>query len=302
MKTPTIYVIIVTYNGLRWVDACFGSLRRSTVPLHTVVVDNRSTDGTPEAIAERFPEVHLIRSAENLGFGRGNNIGIRYAREQGADYYFLLNQDAWIFPQTLSRLLAAEKPGDGVLSPVHLDGTAERMDRMFRGYLFPDRKEDDRTLLAGFTAPCEAKFVNAAAWLLPAYTVESVGGFDPLFSHYGEDNNYVHRLHFHGFKVRVVPGSFICHDRQNGGNPLRTAWVGRYLTIVYADPRRSVWSATLHTLGRQLNLLARIPAYRLLNRKAEAKAITDAYRACFRRWRSITESRLKNRQKGPSWL
>lgn len=82
-----IYTIIVTYNGMRWVDACFGSLRGSTVPLHTVVVDNGSTDGTPQRIAERFPEVHLIRSDENLGFGRGNNAGIRYALGQGATHF-----------------------------------------------------------------------------------------------------------------------------------------------------------------------------------------------------------------------
>ena len=102
-----IYTIIVTYNGMRWVDACFGSLRGSTVPLHTVVVDNGSTDGTPQRIAERFPEVHLIRSDENLGFGRGNNAGIRYALGQGATHFFLLNQDAWIYPDTVERLLGA---------------------------------------------------------------------------------------------------------------------------------------------------------------------------------------------------
>ena len=146
-----IYTIIVTYNGMRWADACFGSLRGSTVPLHTVVVDNGSTDGTPQRIAERFPEVHLIRSDENLGFGRGNNAGIRYALGQGATHFFLLNQDAWIYPDTVERLLGAEDDRSGILSPVHLDGSAERMDEAFKRYLFGDAAatRDDGLLLGG---------------------------------------------------------------------------------------------------------------------------------------------------------
>ena len=168
-----IYTIIVTYNGMRWADACFGSLRGSTVPLHTVVVDNGSTDGTPQRIAERFPEVHLIRSDENLGFGRGNNAGIRYALGQGATHFFLLNQDAWIYPDTVERLLGAEDDRSGILSPVHLDGSAERMDEAFKRYLFGDAAatRDDGLLLGGLTSPREARFINAAAWLLPLRTI-----------------------------------------------------------------------------------------------------------------------------------
>ena len=71
-----IYAIIVTYNGMRWVDACFGSLRGSTVPLHTVVVDNGSTDGTPQRIAERFPEVPPKKIVSNFWGSLQTSIGI----------------------------------------------------------------------------------------------------------------------------------------------------------------------------------------------------------------------------------
>lgn len=304
MNIPRIYVIIVTYNGLRWVDACFGSLRASTLPLHTIVVDNGSTDGTADRIAERFPEVELIRSAENLRFGRGNNLAIRRARELGADYYFLLNQDAWIYPDTIARLLAAETPDSGILSPVHFDGTAELLDKGFKSYVFGKRRqgEADAKLLEELITVREVEFVNAAAWLLPAHTVERVGGFDPLFNHYGEDDNYCHRVLLRGLKIQVVPGARICHDRQGGVSPLQTAWVGRYLVIIYADPRHTPWQTTRHTLPTQLTLLAKAPAYLVTGRKAAAAAIVDAYRNFFRRRREIAASRRANRLEGPNWL
>jgi len=90
-----VSVIIVSYNFEQWIDRCLGSLRRSTSPISVIVVDNGSKDKTTQIIEKNYPEVHLIKTGANLGFGKANNIGIRYAMEQGADYFFLLNQDAW---------------------------------------------------------------------------------------------------------------------------------------------------------------------------------------------------------------
>lgn len=298
----TIYVVIVTYNGLRWVDACFGSLRNSSVPLRTVVVDNASTDGTAERIAERFPEVHLIRSVENLGFGRANNLGIRYARERDADYFLLLNQDAWLFPDTVVRLLAAEDPACGILSPVHLDGTGEKMDRAFRKYVFgKEATPSDGELLEAFTTPRDVQFVNAAAWLLPRRTIETVGGFDPIFAHYGEDDNYCHRVLHHALTIRVVPDAAICHDRQDTKKPLQTAWVGRYLLMTYADPRYTPWQATRRTAAVQLRLLAKVPWLLAAGRSEEARQIGRAYGDLWRRRREVAASR-RDAQPGPRWL
>lgn len=61
----------------------------------------------------------------------------------------------------------------------------------------------------------ELTFVNAAFWLLPIETVKRIGGFSPLFYHYGEDRNYILRVIYHGFKVSYLPNAFATHDRQN---------------------------------------------------------------------------------------
>ena len=130
---PKIYVIIVTYNAMKWAERCFSSLRKSSIPVHTIVVDNGSNDGTQEFIKTQFPEVEFIQSAENLGFGKANNLGIEKAYKNGADFFYLMNQDAWIFENSIQNLLEVyenypKKEEIGILSPMHLDGTEKKLD------------------------------------------------------------------------------------------------------------------------------------------------------------------------------
>ena len=122
MKSNKILVIIVTYNAMKWAEKCFTSLRNSSVTSDVIVVDNGSTDGSQEFIHEHFPEVELIENKENLGFGRANNIGLRKALEDKYEYAYLLNQDAWVLPNTFEELIAVSEkhPEYGVLSPMQL--------------------------------------------------------------------------------------------------------------------------------------------------------------------------------------
>ena len=81
MKTDLL-VIIVTYNAMKWVDRCFDSLIDSTYPNDVFVVDNGSTDGTQDYIKSKYPNVIFVQSGENLGFGKANNLGFKYAIER----------------------------------------------------------------------------------------------------------------------------------------------------------------------------------------------------------------------------
>lgn len=82
MKVNTI---IVTYNGAQWIEKCLDSLHECKVKTHILIVDNASTDNTLSIIREKYPEVELIESAKNLGFGKANNIGLRKALDERAD-------------------------------------------------------------------------------------------------------------------------------------------------------------------------------------------------------------------------
>lgn len=216
-KSVSIFVIIVTYKGHQWYDRCFTSLRESSMPLKTIVVDNASDDGTVEYIRESFPEIHLIESKENLGFGRANNIGMRYALDHGCDYVFLLNQDAWVEPNSISELVKIHQqhPGYGVLSPMHVtadkkglyieieDGKTDHANSLLSDCYFQSLK-DVYTF----------KYINAAAWLMTRQTLETIGGFDPIFFLYGEDDNYLQRMEYHGVKLGLAPKIQIIHDHQ----------------------------------------------------------------------------------------
>ncbi|WKK67347.1 glycosyltransferase family 2 protein [Lutimonas zeaxanthinifaciens] len=215
-----IYVIIVTYNGSKWIDKCFGSLLKSSVPLEIFAIDNSSTDGTPDIIRAKYPNVKVIETGENLGFGKANNIGLKKAIDNEADFVFLLNQDAWIEDEyTISKLvLAAEKNKNyGVISPIHLNGSGDKLDKKFGQYLynlggrtyFTDKLRERIT-----SEIIDVEFVNAAGWLITKECLSKVGYFDSLFYHYGEDYNYLQRVHFFSYKVGVLTTSFINHDRE----------------------------------------------------------------------------------------
>jgi N-acetylglucosaminyl-diphospho-decaprenol L-rhamnosyltransferase len=217
----TIYAIIVTYNGSKWIDKCFGSLVNSTIPLKILAIDNASTDGTPGIIKEKFPQVEVIETGQNLGFGKANNIGLKRVLEEKADYAFLLNQDAWVEEDTIKKLIKIQKenPEYHLLSPIHLNGKGDAIDRNFQNYLgnnFTPGFFSDLYLKKKKTL-YEGKYANAAAWLLSYHCVKTVGGFDPLFKQYGEDNDYISRLHQAQLKLAIVPDTVIYHDRPQDG-------------------------------------------------------------------------------------
>ena len=216
-----LFVIVVTYKGKLWYDDCFTSLRECTIPVQTIVVDNASNDGTVEYIRENYPEIILIENKVNLGFGQANNLAMRYALDHGCDYVFLLNQDAWVEPDTFEKMVAIHQRNQeyGILGCINV--TKEK-DHMLKGFvpMIADPYSGSMQLIddmyfSRLKEVYEIKSILAAAWLLPRVILETVGGFDPIFFHYGEDDNYLQRALYHGFKVGVCPLCPIVHDAES---------------------------------------------------------------------------------------
>lgn len=214
-----IACVIVTYNGDKYIRKCLTSLSKNVCDKEVIVIDNGSTDGTQTIIKEEFAWVNLIESQKNLGFGKANNIGIKKGIELNCDYFFLLNQDAWLLDFGLDELLKTYNcvGSFSIISPIHLTGDGKALDYYFSGYL--DSKRNSRLIYdllirsKDLMPVYETSFVNAAIWFLSKQTMEVVGGFDPIFHHYGEDIDYVNRLKYKKLKIGICPEIFGYHDR-----------------------------------------------------------------------------------------
>jgi GT2 family glycosyltransferase len=214
-----IVSIIVAHNGIQWYEKCFSSLLNSTIQNEIIVIDNSSNDDTVKFIKEKYPEIQLIVNDENLGFAKANNIGIEYALRKGADFIFLLNQDAWVEQDTLSTLadVFLSVPDAGIVSPIHLNGSNTGLDLGFVDYISRHNTPDfiSDLYIGKLNSWYKTNFINAAAWLLSRNCIEKVGGFDTsLFFHYGEDDNYCQRVCYHNFGIYISTIAKIYHDRE----------------------------------------------------------------------------------------
>jgi GT2 family glycosyltransferase len=212
-----LMIIIVTYNATPWLYKCLGSIDFDKYKV--VVVDNNSQDETVKIIEQNYQQIKLFKEKENLGFGQANNKGVSFALSQGAEHVFLFNQDAYLIDDALDRLIQFQIQYSeyGILSAIHTNADGTRLDRNFSNYVSFNANPafySDHVLGRPLQEVYEVPFVNAAGWLISKECLMTVGGFDPIFFHYGEDDNYCQRVLFHDFKIGVLSKTFMIHDRE----------------------------------------------------------------------------------------
>jgi N-acetylglucosaminyl-diphospho-decaprenol L-rhamnosyltransferase len=221
VAVPDVTVVVVTWNALPWIEQCLASVEGEDV----IVVDNGSTDGTVDAVHERFPAVRVIEQ-DNRGMGGGNNSGMREATGR---YFFLLNSDAWVVGDGLARLVefADAHPEAAVVGPrlLNTDGSLQRsvrgeptLWRLATEYLFI-RKLAPRTNLlnplyaGGFDHRIvrEADWLSGAALLVRREAADQVGLFDEDFFMFGEEVDWMTRFRRAGWKVLFFPAADVMH-------------------------------------------------------------------------------------------
>ena len=235
-----VLVIVVSYNGTPWLERCLSSVYPGAKTGHFApdlyVWDNDSTDGSADYVAKHFPGAHLVRSAENVGFAKANNMGFQYALDHGYDYVYLLNQDAWLAPGSLETLVAAAQahPDYAVLSPLQYQDGYQAFDSQFAKL---------------YHGSVEVKRIMAAHWLVPVGALKTVGPFEEeLFPLYGQDDDWCNRVRYQGLKVGVVPGAKAVHDRALRQETKEKVIRRNYYTgslIRLCDPNRPLWERFL---------------------------------------------------------
>ncbi len=218
-----IYVIILNWNGKEDTLQCLGSLEEVSTPHEVVVVDNGSSDGSVAAFLAAFPEVHILETGENLGYAEGNNVGIRYSLEEGADYIFVLNNDTVVTKDILEKFLMRDVPIQGGKALLmddpfkidHLGGTWNAKEGSFK--------------LVGANAPASAwtnpiflDYVCGVAIFAKAEVFKKVGLFDPRFFLFWEESDWCFRAKKLGFATQVCPEAVLFHKKSasfSGGTP-----------------------------------------------------------------------------------
>lgn len=237
-SNPSVYALVLNWNRAQDTIECLDSLKRQEpVSPIILVLDNGSQDNSVEIIKNRFPDELLIECPNNLGFGGGANLGFHRALERGADYIFLINNDAIAAPDALRHLLHFASQEIGLLAPIvyyhneptriwSAGGRFRRLILEIRDDLRnqPSRREWPEVL--------EKDFVTACCLLIPRRTLETVGGFDnQTFQHFYEDFDFCLRLRQAGKKILVIPQARVWHKVAGStggqGAPEERYWMAR---------------------------------------------------------------------------
>jgi GT2 family glycosyltransferase len=236
---PDASIIIVSFNTREVLRQCLQSVIDDSAGLdiEIIVVDNCSSDGSPEMVERDFPQALVMRSAVNLGFGEGNNLALRVARGR---YFVLLNSDAFFVPGSLARAIQHmdESPevGLGGCRLVGRDGVSQPSSRCFHTVLgdaivltglaakYPKSKffgRFDRTW-ANELDPAPVDWVPGAFTILRPSALKQVGYFDPDFFLYYEEVDLCRRMKLAGIPVWYWPDIVVIHIGGESSRQLKT--------------------------------------------------------------------------------
>jgi hypothetical protein len=300
---PRVAIVVLSWNGRDDTIECLASLGRMRWERQTaIVVDNGSTDGTAEAVRERFPDALVIRSEENLGFAEGNNVGIRAALEADADYVLVLNNDTIVDERLVEALVeeAERRPDAGALCP--LIRYVDPPDRIW----YAGARFDPRAVHNGrhtgygerdagqYHAVREIGRATGAAMLVPRRVIEEVGYFDSSLFIQVEDVEWSLRMRAAGYRILFVPAGVLWHHvavASGGERAPETAYYEMRNTLVVST-RHAPLSRPRH-LWRELGILA----VHLFHARLAPRPLENA-RAVVRGWRDYRAGRLGPRGSG----
>lgn len=263
---PEISVIIVSWNARKFLEECLDSLSRGiTRTYEVIVVDNASSDGSAEMVAAKFPWVILVKSGENSGFAKGNNLGIRRSRGR---YLALVNSDVKVLPRCIDQLAAYldDRPGVGLVGPriMFSDGRRQSSCRRFPGLwnnacqvfhlnqLFPHSPffAGEHMFYFSYDRTREVEVLVGCFILARRKAVDQFGLLDESFWMYAEDVDWCRRCWLAGWQVMFFPDAEAIHycGASSSSDPIRCE-------VAQQQSRMQLW-AKHHSCLAQCGLVA----------------------------------------------
>ncbi|MEO9461526.1 MAG: glycosyltransferase family 2 protein [Marinomonas sp.] len=303
-KAPLVSVMLVNWNTRDMTLECLASVYAETpdTQFEVILVDNASSDGSAQAIAEQFPQATLMAETHNHGFAHATNISAEKAKGK---YVLLLNTDTVVQPGAIDQLVAFAKArpeakiwggrtlfGDGSLNPTSVWGKITPWSQacMSSGLaaMFPNSSLFNPECYGGWQRNSERSvdIIQGAFFLIERKFWEELGGFDPVFFMYGEEADLCHRARDLGASPRMTPTAQIIHY---GGQSSASQW--RKIIYVYGARMglmQRYFAPKWRPIGRFMILFA--AAWRALAYGAAAK-VTGKYVEAADNWRIVWQRR-----------
>jgi hypothetical protein len=247
-----VAVVVLAWNGRALTMACLESLESLRYPNRSVIlVDNASTDGTADAVRKAYGgRIAVIENAENLGYSRGNNVGIRRALEDGADFVLLLNNDTTVDAALVDRLVEVMAVSEdiGIAGPkiyyasppdrIWFAGGEIHLARGTSKHIGIRERDTGR-----YDSVRDVDYVTGCALLARRAVFERIGYLDPVYAAYYEDADFCVRARRAGFRVVYAPAGKVWHKiSASTGGELGRAKISRKLrsTVIFLR-RYAAW-------------------------------------------------------------
>lgn len=293
-----IAIIILNWNGKEFIFKCLDSLKKlktSGIVLEIVFVDNASTDNSVEMIKElirpQTSNLKLILNQKNLGFAEGNNVGIRDALENGADFILILNPDTIVDKNLVVQLIKVAKSNSkiGIIGPkiyfapgYEFHKTRYKPNEKGRVIWYAGGILEWQNVLAShrgvdevdhgqYDQTGETDFVSGCAMLVRKEVFAKIGLFDPKYFLYWEDNDFCQRARKAGFKIFYTPGAKMFHlnaGSSASGGPLQEYYITRNRLLF--GMRYAPFRSKLALIRESLKLL-------MIGRKWQKIGVRDFY-------------------------
>lgn len=241
--SPRVDVVVVNFNSGSHLQVCLASLDAGLAGLEwtAVVVDNASVDGSESLAVVFAPRVRLVRNAENAGFSKAVNQGVRCLN---GEWVLLLNPDCRLQPHVVAVMLDALAPDAAcaVVGPMVLDedgatqgsargdpamltglfGRSTWLTRTFPQSRFARRNIRTADVISPDLTPVEVEWVSGACMLIRRAALEKIGGFDERYFLYWEDADLCRRLRRAGYCVRYAPRARVVHTAGQSSRTVRS--------------------------------------------------------------------------------
>lgn len=289
-----IAIVVLSYNSRKYISKCLRSLQTlqtNGYEVKKIVVDNASQDATASYLQKDFPDFELIVNPQNLGYAAGNNVGIKSALEEGADWVWIVNPDVDVDKKSLIELInfGVSHPQAGILgSKVYFAPGFEfhkvRYKKSDTGKVlwFAGGKMDwdnvasvhigmNEVDTGKYDQVAEVGFLTGSSVLIKADVIKKIGLLDPKYFLYFEETDFCQRAKRAGFKLMYVPQSQVWHANA------QATGVGSALVDYYTTRNRLLFGMRWAPGRAKIALIRESIRLFFSGRPGQKKGVTDFY-------------------------